>query len=108
MKKRIYIAGPYTKPDPCVNTYNAIKMGNQLWALGFVPFVPHLTHFWHTITPHPYEDWINYDLEWIPLCNAILRLPGESSGADREVKRANELGIPVFNTVDQLVSWARG
>lgn len=51
--KKVYIAGPYTKPDPCINTHNAIMVGEQVWSAGMVPFVPHLTHFWHTIKPHP-------------------------------------------------------
>lgn len=108
MKRRVYVAGPYTKPDPCINTRNAILAGDEVWAAGFVPFVPHLTHLWHTVSPKPYADWLAYDLEWLPTCDAVLRLPGESSGADGEVARATELGIPVFHSVAELVGHFRG
>jgi hypothetical protein len=33
-------------------------------------------------------------------CDALLRLPGESPGADREVKRARELWIPVYGLLE--------
>lgn len=35
-------------------------------------------------------------------CDALLRLPGESRGADMDVARARELGLPVVASVDQL------
>ena len=102
LKKRIYVAGPYTKPDPCINTFNAIQAANELMDLGFAPFIPHLSHFWHTVTPKPYEEWMEYDAQFLGCCDAVLRLPGESSGADREIGQAMQLGIPVFRTVEEL------
>src|SRR5689334_9793045 len=95
----VYIAGPYTSPDPCENTNRAIKMADQLLARGFAPFVPHLSHFWHTVSPKPYQTWIDYDLEWVKRCDCVLRLCGESKGADGEVALAESIGIPVFETV---------
>ncbi len=35
-------------------------------------------------------------------CDAVLRIPGESRGADLDVARARELGIPVYATVDEI------
>lgn len=92
---RVYVAGPYTKGDVATNVRNAIIAGNNLRALGYTPFVPHLTHFWHMQVPHEIEYWYAYDLEWLEMCDAVFRLPGESAGADKEVERAKELGIPV-------------
>ncbi len=105
-KPKVYVAGPYTKPDPCINTHNAIQAGEALWAAGLVPFVPHLTHFWHTMAPHPYQDWLEYDIEWLLMCDVVLRLPGESSGADVEVKIAQERGIPVFDSLEAVLNFA--
>lgn len=104
-KVRIYVAGPYTKPDPCINTNTAIVWGNAFMALGAVPFVPHLTHFWHTVSPKPYETWLDYDNQWIPCCDAIYRFPGESSGADKEGALAKSLGIPVFTDFEAVKSY---
>lgn len=103
---KVYVAGPYTKPDPCANTNRAVAVGHELWELGFVPFVPHLSHFWHTMIPRPYQDWLDYDLVWLAECDAVLRLPGESSGAEVEVRAANEQGIPVFTSIEELKLWS--
>ena len=44
---------------------------------------------------HPYDFWIRYDLIELEECNALVRVAGESSGADNEVIRAEELTMPV-------------
>jgi hypothetical protein len=100
----VYIAGPYTKGDVAVNVKNAVMMGNNLRSLGFTPFIPHLTHFWHLIQEHGIEYWYAYDMEWLEKCDALFRLPGESVGADKEVERAKQLGIPVFTSFIDLIN----
>lgn len=99
---RIYVAGPYTDdPDGCTAT--AIAAGAAVLDAGHAPFVPHLAHYWHTLHgPRDYEDWMRIDLAWLRAADAVLRLPGESSGADREVALAHELGIPVIHTPADL------
>lgn len=105
---RVYIAGPYTKPDPCVNTNRACRVWDDLWHLGFAPFCPHWSHFQHTMRPLPYADWLAFDLEWLPACDALLRLDGESSGADAEVEAARKIGMPVVHSVEELLAWREG
>lgn len=105
-KLRVYIAGPYTKPDPCVNTFNAVQAGQKLLEAGHYPFVPHLTHFWHTMAPNPYEKWLELDMEWLKVSDCVLRLSGESSGADAEVAEAEALGIPVFHNINQVLAFS--
>ena len=100
---RIYVSGPYTKPDPVENTHKAIQVGNRLRDAGHFPFIPHLTLLWHSVTPKPYDFWMEYDFEWVKACDAVLRMPGESSGADREVALAEQLGIPVFYSEADLL-----
>ena len=102
MKAKIYIAAPYTKGDVAVNVRNAFDAANTLADLGFAPFVPHFTHFWHMLFPRPYKFWLDLDLEFLPCCQAVLRLPGDSQGADGEVAAAKKLGIPVFVTIESL------
>jgi hypothetical protein len=38
----------------------------------------------------------------IERCDAVLRLPGESTGADMDVARARELGLRVCSDVSEL------
>jgi hypothetical protein len=35
-------------------------------------------------------------------CDAVLRIPGESRGADLDVARARQLGLPVYTDVSEL------
>lgn len=101
--RRVYVAGPYTKGDVAVNVRNAIEAASGLLDFGFAPYLPHLTHFWHLYSPRQYEDWMRLDLAFLPLCDAVLRLPGESAGADRETAEAERLGIPIFGSVSDLL-----
>ena len=105
MIARIYVAGPYTNGDVAVNVRTAYQAANQLAELGFAPFVPHATHFWHMLFPRPYNFWLELDNQFLPCCAAVLRLPGQSKGADAEVKLAESLGIPVFNDIDKLAEF---
>jgi len=100
---RIYIAGPYTNGDVAMNVRNAFAAANDLADRGFAPFVPHATHFWHMLFPRPYEFWLDLDNQFLPCCQAVLRIPGESSGADKEVDLAKKLGIPVFTAIEEVV-----
>lgn len=102
--KRIYIAGPYTNGDVANNVYNAISAADELLGLGFAPYVPHLTHFWHIMFSHKYDKWLELDNQYLVLCDGVLRLPGNSSGADSEVLLATEKNIPVFYDIDSLVN----
>jgi hypothetical protein len=106
-KLRVYIAGPYTSPDPVANTQVIIKNASELVALGFIPYIPHLTMLWHLIESHSYEYWVDRGLEWLEVCDVLLRVPGYSVGADREVEWAKKHGIPVFYSVAELVNYVR-
>jgi len=113
-KPWVYIAGPYTSPDPCANTNAACTTFDWLMSTGLcVPICPHWSHFQHTLCPRPYADWIRYDLDLLELLHlsgsgAVLRLPGVSAGADGEVAFAEARGIPVFNSADNLLECLRG
>ena len=102
--KTVYIASPYTKGDVAVNVRKSFEVADQLANLGFLPFPPLFTHFWHFLIPHPYGFWTKNDLEWILHCDMVLRMPGESSGADKEVEFAKVNGIPVYMSIADLVA----
>ena len=102
----IYVAGPYTNPDPCENTNNAIRTGNYIVEeFGCAVLIPHLTMLWHTVTPRPVEFWYGHDLAHMVRCDAVYRIPGASTGADAEVKVAQERDLPVFFNMDELEQW---
>jgi len=70
--------------------------------LGYCPILPLLTHFQYIHKPRCYEDWMQVDEELVSRSDVLLRLPGESPGADREIARAKSLGIPVVYSVEEL------
>ena len=100
---KVYVSGPYTTGDTCVNVRRAIDMGNKLLELGYAPFVPHLTHFWNLIHRHGWKKWMKYDLSMVEVCDCILRLPGVSRGGDIEVLHADKRGKLVFYSVADLL-----
>jgi len=97
---KVYIAAPYTNGDTIQNVRRVIDFADSLASCGLVPFIPHLTHFWHFVHPHDIEFWYKYDLEWLRNCDVLIRLSGESKGADAEVELAKTLGIPVVYSFD--------
>lgn len=101
--KRVYVAGPYTKGDVAANVRAACQAGLEIVKAGHAPFVPHLCHFMHYLEPQRYEVWMAQDFEWVKACHALLRLPGESSGADREVALALQCGIRVYRDLNALL-----
>jgi hypothetical protein len=109
VKPLVYIAGPYAHPDPVVNTRRACEVGKQLFDEGSVtPLVPHTTLIWHMAFPADVGYWYAYDLELLAHCDALLRLEGESWGADQEVAFAAGHGIAVFFSPAEVSAWAAG
>lgn len=104
MKTKVYIASPYTKGDVAVNVKRQLDMADELMTLGYCPFAPLYSHFQHMAHPRPYTDWIAIDLEWVPACDVVLRLDGDSSGADGEVAFAKARGIPVVYSLSELLA----
>jgi hypothetical protein len=115
-KPIIYIASPYTKGDPAINTRFQCEVFDRLLTDGKVtPIAPLWSHFQHLIFPRPYEDWTAYDLEIVQVCNACLRLNAEhspmeyrvteSSGADGEEAEFEAMGRPVFYSIEDLYRW---
>ena len=94
-KLKIYIAGPYSSA-PEENVLKALKVADKLLEAGYIPIVPHLTHWWHEISPKQYDTWIEIGKAQLENCDLLLRLPGESPGSDKEVAYAIKLGIPVI------------
>jgi hypothetical protein len=99
----VYVAGPLSKPNPADNTRKAVLVADELLRAGYTPYVPHLTMFWECIVgPRTWEDWLDFDENWLRRCDVLLRLPGESPGAHREVMFACNHDIPIVYSIDEL------
>lgn len=99
---RVFISSPYTIGDVALNVRAQIDAANELMNLGHIPFLPLLSHFQHMIHPRPYQEWLNNDLEWLAMCDCVLRLPGDSKGADIECETAKKLGKPIYHKSHEL------
>ncbi|MCP3929320.1 MAG: DUF4406 domain-containing protein [Bacteroidetes bacterium] len=99
---KVYIASPYTLGDTASNVKLQMDTTEELFSKGFAPFTPLYYHFQQIAHPRPEQHWIKIGLEWIKVCDAVLRLPGKSKGADGEVAFAGTLNIPVFYSVEEL------
>lgn len=105
MSIKVYISSPYTKGDKLENVKRQIEAAEILRNYGCLPFVPLLSHFWNKLSAHPYEYWMDMDIEWIYSCSCVLRLSGESVGAQQECEEAKRLGLPVFYDVYELIAF---
>ena len=103
----VYIASPYSIGDKLTNVKKSLEIANILMDKGFIPYAPLLNHFQNEMFPRPEIDWLVFDINWISKCDALLRLPGRSSGADQEINVANMIRKPVFYSIEELVKWSK-
>lgn len=109
--KRVYIAAPYAGrgEEVAENIHLAVLVADELIyrTTNWTPFVPHLFHLWHLISPHPSAFWAGMDKDWLRACDALVRIGGESSGADIDMEDAISLGLPVFLSLGEFVEWTK-
>ena len=117
MSKLIYLAGPLgtnSKCDSQVQFENvkracewAERIHHQYWgAPQYEPvrvYIPHLSWFHATMCGASFsrDFWLKLDEHWVRASDFLVRMPGDSTGADNEVRLANELNIPVIHA-DEL------
>lgn len=107
-KPLVFISGPYSNGNKLVNVIHAMEAAEKVLRQGGIPFLPHLTHFWDVYKEKDWSDWLVYDSYWLECCSYVVRIPGESTGADAECALATSLGIPVIKeeSLDELgFSW---
>lgn len=93
-RARVYVAGPISS-DPMEGVHRATAISRQMFLDGLAPFVPHWDAMWFLGEGH-WKAYLEFDLEFVSVCDAVYRLSGESKGADKEVAVARELGINVY------------
>lgn len=106
MVGKVYIASPYWDDDHFVryeNVKRQMHIADKLLAEGFLPFWP--LHYFFIEQHHHREEveWLAISLQWMRSMDALVRLDGDSKGADREVAFAQDINIPVFFGVDDLL-----
>ena len=112
----IYVAGPISKGSWDGNMIQATRAFNMFVYGGLIPFVPHATSILNhvyvsdEITVAPTDDynfWLGYDFSYLrDVCHAMLRMPGESWGTDREKEYMASMDKPSFDTVEEVFDYA--
>ena len=111
----ILIAGPYrsgTGDDPALMSANLARLEEAAWPLfqaGHVPMIgewvalPVLRSARAGIGD-PLAEQVMYPTaeRLLARCDAVLRLPGESKGADQDVAIARERGLPVWTRIEDV------
>lgn len=103
----VYIAGPLGQSMANRNVHKAMKAGNDVLNAKMHFYIPHLMWHFNNKFPKSYEQWMAEDFFWLDKCDCLLRIPGESPGADREVEYALQHGKPVFHCVEDIVTWEK-
>ena len=98
----VYIASPYSLGSHADNVRAQIECAATLRSLGFFPFCPLLSYYEDVLFPADYETWMKADMYWLSKSDCLLRLPGNSHGADRETTYAFQHGIPVFYSIEDI------
>jgi len=108
--KRVYLSGPITRGNRSWNFYQACEAQRLLLDAGYAVLNPMLSMAHPDGSNIPWESWIVSDLEFVKVCNIVIRLPGHSRGADIETQFAHNRGISVvfisgFDPLGNLVDW---
>jgi hypothetical protein len=112
----ILIAGPYrsgTGDDPQKMADNLRRLEEASWPIfkaGHVPMIGEWVALpiWNVAGGKEVGDDLYDEIlhptagRLIERCDAILRLPGESKGADNDIRLANERGIPVYYNINEI------
>ena len=112
----ILIAGPYasgTDGDPVLMQQNLERLERAAWPLfraGHIPMIgewvalPVLSSAGATGPSDPLAAEVMYPVahRLLQHCDGVLRLPGESRGADQDVAIARERGIPVYTALEDV------
>ncbi len=116
---RVYVAGAYSDNN-VLGVLKNIGRGqyhaSQLFLNGFAPFTP-----WHDKT-FVIDNWnedftvkmfYDYSMEWLRVSDAVFVIPNHkglkdwenSKGTLAEIEEAENLGIPVLYTYNDLFKW---
>jgi hypothetical protein len=111
MKKRVYVAGAYsanTVISVLNNMRNGMRTSLEVLLAGYAPFCPWLDYHYQLLL-RPGEslailDYYDYSMSWLEAAHVLLVLPGweASAGTYAEIAKAEEMGIPIYYSIEDL------
>jgi len=109
-RKRVYVAGAYSA-DNVIDVLGNMRRGMQLslkvLQAGYAPFVPWFDYHFSLLGEVTLQDYYDYSMAWLEVSDAVLVTPGweESNGTKTEIERAEELGLPVYFSMEELLKY---
>ena len=103
-RPRVYLSGPITVGDHKSNLKQFEDAHRYLMKHGFAVNNPGLTMYLEDKWDISHGEWMENDLPWVEVADAVLRLPGYSEGGDLEVFHARHHDVPVFFSIADLES----
>jgi len=104
---RVFVGGPWSKPDPLANINATLHLRTQLQNSGLVHTVCPMcdTFMWGTVCVSDYESQLLFCLHELATCDLAVFRYGESSGRDREIVLCTTLDIPYFMESELKSFW---
>lgn len=106
--RRFYVAGPYSHSTTQERAYNVCATREamiEILRLGFAVFSPvNMTEGLEHIPGLTYDHFMDNDLEWLRLCDAIYFCPGWESSKGCQIERdaARKLGLLIFDSMEDV------
>ena len=118
--KKIYIAGAYSANN-VIDVLKNIGRGEQyaaeIFRAGYAPFTPWhdkdfvIKNWTHNFTVKEFYD---YSIEWLKVSDGLFIVPNisglmdweDSKGTLREIAIADEIGIPIFYSLEDLYNYS--
>ena len=111
--KRIYVCGAYSAKDVMTvlnNMREGMRAATEVLLEGYAPFCPWMDHHYLFMLQDGeqlnVEDMYRYSMAWLEASDAVYVHPWSdwemSKGVQEELKRARELGIPIFYSIDEI------
>ena len=115
--KRCYVVGAYSADNVLeveANIARGIKAATAVFEEGFAVFCPWFDfHYrWFATRHSSIAEFQAHSMKWLEVADCIIVVPqgaANSKGTQAEIKRATELGIPVFweDTIEAAIAHAK-
>ena len=112
--KVVYVAGAMSAdnlPTMLENIHRGVQLASEALEAGYAPFCPHLDVAYKLLRGEdlcvPVNIFYEYSMEILTRCDYILvcAKSNNSVGTKAELEKALELGLPIFSSVEEMVSY---
>lgn len=109
--KRIYVAGAISSSDPIQfleNLRRGMRVSTEVLLAGYAVFSPFIDYsFFFQLRDGeriPIDIIQSQSMSWLEVSDAMLLVSGweNSRGTQKELARAREIGIPVYESIESL------